>query len=109
MSQQVEVKLIFPNIEAAVNFLRDKHDPGSPISSVSVVPIGSLSGAAQQAVSAPAVGLEDVRKAMTGYISKGGGRTAATAKAILEENGIAALKEAKLEQYPTLLHAFETR
>jgi hypothetical protein len=75
----------------------------------SVIPQSTQQPAAVTPTAPPeGVTLEIVRKAMTDYVGKGAGRTAATAREILTKHGCAALKDATPEQlaavYPEFLN-----
>ena len=63
---------------------------------------------APTAPTAPETTKEEVNKAMAGYVGRGGGRTAATARAILQAHGVNSVREANATQLTALLAAFQT-
>lgn len=114
MTAECTVTLKFSSVENATSFLSqfktDLRPSGANIVTVGVVQQPPSTGASSGGEPIPASAtIEDVRKAFSDYIAKGGGRTAATGKAILEKHGLDAIKNARPDQLAGLLHDFQTQ
>ena len=116
----VKVTLEFTDIGAMTAYFTGVFTPAPP--ALNAVPQPAAQNAATshttvmpqtaQPASDPAaqeVTKEMVNKSMAAYVGKGGGRTAATAKAILNEVGAPSVREANPAQLASLLQAFSTR
>lgn len=136
MPQEVSVTLHFGSVAEAAEYLRG-HNSQIPISTTVGANVGTAdqtqasqpqvqNANPQVSIAQPQVAQaqptvqtqaatpagpthEEVRLALTQYVARGAGRTAATARAILAEFGVTGVKDTKPEHLPAMLHAFQTR
>lgn len=115
----VKLTLTFNSLEEACAYLRKLHDPSTPISGVQIPvtavnapqPVQQPATAVVQAQQPAAATIDDAKAAMLAYIQKQGGRTAATAKALMAELGLNSIKDAEGDsaKLASLVTAFQTR